>query len=476
MHEMLLWIQTHQTLTWELVLAVNALLAAFVILLENREPERSIAWFLVLFTFPLIGFIFYLFFGHDWHRRRYRKERMHRALTTEFRETSYTHLITDPTERALRTLAANATGIAPTFGNTVNILTDGAELYEEIFRALRAARTSIDVEYYIFRNDTIGKKFIQILKERASAGVRVRFMIDGMGSFGFGHQRFRDMRAAGIRAHYFSPLITLLYFFKANYRDHRKIVLVDDTVAFVGGANISTDALHATRSKRFRDTSATLRGPAVRELARVFEENWTRTTGESSRTIPECSALMGDDVVSVVPSGPDSVWHSMNYLYAALIHAATHSVRIQTPYFVPDESILAAITTAALRGVRVELMLPQRLPRSEGYLRWVAHTYLEDLLRAGAHAYEYTNGFLHSKVVMIDHTIASMGSCNVDVRSIRLDFEASLLLSGVPVAQLNANFDKDLRHCVELNYAAFVRRPKSQRIKESLARLISPLL
>jgi cardiolipin synthase A/B len=245
MHELFVWIHTHAGLAFVIALTLNAILTACVILLENREPEKSLAWLLALLVFPGVGFIVYLFFGRDWHKRSYQQKRLGFALTAARRrelDRLAEHLRdAPPLERHVRLLDANLTGLDMTEGNRVTILTDAHVKFPRLFAALRAAEHTIDVEYYIFRNDRTGGQLIEILKERAAAGVKVRFLVDGMGSIGFGRERFADMRAAGIECRYFSPLITFLYFFKANYRDHRKIVVVDDAVAFTGGINVGDE-------------------------------------------------------------------------------------------------------------------------------------------------------------------------------------------------------------------------------------------
>jgi cardiolipin synthase A/B len=479
MGEVLTWIHTHGELAFILALSANALLTAFVILLENREPEKSMAWFLALLVFPLVGFILYLFFGRNWHKRSERRRR--RSLITSKRKSELQHLssllaLRSPLDRSLRLLDASLTGLDPTDGNQVRVLTDAHEKYPRLFSAIRKATKSIDVEYYIFRNDDTGKALIDLLKERAAAGVAVRFLVDGMGSLGFGHTRFADMRAAGIACHYFSPLITFFYFLKANYRDHRKIVVIDDEVVFTGGINVGDEYLGKSARGPWRDTSLELRGPCVTQFADLFEDAWHATTGQARRAMRRIPVpLPGGEVVDVVPSGPGSDWNAIHQHYLALIHGAKRRVRIQTPYFIPDESLHSALVLAAHRGVAVEIMIPRH--PDWAYLRWVAHTYLEDLLRAGVRAFEYRVGFLHTKAFLIDDELVSVGTCNVDVRSLRLDFEVNVLLSSPhSVRHMTEDFERDLQLCDEFSYAQFIHRPFWKRLAGSFARLISPLL
>jgi cardiolipin synthase A/B len=225
MQPLLYWIANNHDLAMTIFWTSNAVLTAFVILMENREPEKSMAWFLVLLMFPFVGFIIYLFFGRDWHKRSYAQKRLNHAITEKrLREPPHAtpgHVCNEnDAECQLRTLAANVSGLKSTAGNQVAILTDAHEKFPRLIESLKCAKRNIDIEYYKFRYDAIGREIAEILKERARNGVHVRLVVDGMGSFGFGAKAFSSLRAAGVHATYFSPLITLFYFFKANYRDH----------------------------------------------------------------------------------------------------------------------------------------------------------------------------------------------------------------------------------------------------------------
>lgn len=480
MSALLAWVHAHADLAFVIFLTANALLTAFVILLENREPEKSIAWMLALLLFPLIGFIFYLFFGRDWHKHSYQQKRLNYALTAKRRQDldrlAQKLLDATPLERNVRLLDAHMTDADPTEGNRIRVLTDAHEKYPRLATALRAAKHSIDLEYYIFRDDVSGREVLDIMKERAQHGVNVRMLVDGMGSFGFGAKHFRDLRAAGVHCHYFSPLITLFYFLKANYRDHRKIVVVDDEVAFTGGINIGDEYLGKSDRGTWRDTSLELRGPCVIRFSELFEDAWRRTTKKKLKTeFREPPVFPGGERVDVVASGPDGAWKTIHQQYLALIHGATRRVRIQTPYFIPDEALQNALIQSALRGVNIELMLP-RYP-DWPYLRWAAQTYFSDLLRAGVRIFEYRVGFLHTKAVIVDDILASVGTCNVDIRSLRLDFEVNVLVSGSgTVRHLTEDFERDLLMCDEVRFVDFIDRPLWKRLVQSLARLVSPLL
>jgi cardiolipin synthase len=480
MPELTSWIGAHVGAALAIIFTLNVIFVAFIILLENREPERAFVWFLVLFTFPVIGFVLYLFFGHNWHRKSY-EERRRSAFVTEQRKMQAAAEVATlpdatPLEARLVYGAMVATGFAPTRGNRVQVLTDGHVKFPRLIAALRNARHAIDMEYYIFRYDNLGREIIEILKNKARAGVRVRFMADGYGSIGLGRKAFGDMRDAGVQAHYFAPLITLFYFFKANFRDHRKIVVVDNEIAFTGGINVGDEYLGKSARGPWRDTSVELRGPCVQQFSELFEEAWNRTTGSKACEFPPGPKPFEDgETVTVVPSGPDADWFAIQRLYLEMINAAEQRVIIQTPYFIPDTGILSAMTNAALRGVDVQIVVP-RYPDNQ-FLRWVANTYLSDILRAGGRVFEYTVGFPHQKVIVTDDRIATTGTCNIDIRSLQLDFEVNILTSDPrTVRHLLEDYEHDLNISEELTYDRYLTRPFIHRVRDSLARLIAPLL
>lgn len=473
------WVASHFTTALAILFMANAALVAFVILLENREPERSHSWLLVLFAFPFIGFILYVFFGHNWHRKSREARRLAARELEQWKRIAERDVAAlspnaSLTEQRLRILSTSTTGFPLTHGNAIRILTDAHEKYPRLLAALRGATRSIDLDYYIFRHDAVGIEIIEILMEKARSGVRVRFLVDGMGSLGLGRKAFTRLRAAGVRAHYFAPLATLFYFFKANYRDHRKIVIIDEEVTFTGGINIGNEYLGNSARGPWRDTSIELRGPCVAQFIAVFQEAWMRTTGEIGELLPQPDEA-GQDVVNVIASGPDSDWYTIQRVYLELIHQTGRHLIIQTPYFIPDAATQEALVNAALRGVTVELFVP-RYPDSPLF-RWAAMTYIGELLRAGVRVFEYPVGFLHQKVIISDNILATVGTCNIDLRSFRLDFEVNVLFSAPSaVRHLIEDADRDRAASQELTYDAYLQRPFLIRVRESLARLIGPLL
>jgi cardiolipin synthase A/B len=481
MSSFLSWAFAHRDEAVALLFTINAFFIAFVIVMENRQPERAHGWLLVLFAFPFIGFILYVFFGHNWHRHSAEKKFEAFQQTLEWKRQAEAHESGQPpasrAEQSLRILAASTTGYFSTNGNRVHILTDASMKYPRLFSALEAATVSIDMEYFIFRHDEIGLHVLDILKRKAKQGVRIRFLVDGYGSFGLGARTFSELRAAGIHAHYFAPLATLLYFFKANYRDHRKIVVIDNRICFTGGINIGKEYLGQSSYGYWRDTSLELRGPCVDQFSDLFEEAWRRSTKEARALEPRPSTPteQNGESVSVVPSGPDAEWFAVQRVYVDMIDHAEHDLLVQTPYYIPDASIQEALVNAALRGVRVRFIFPRKA--DSAFFHWVAMTYIGDLLRAGVRVFEYPIGILHQKVMIADGTLACIGTCNIDIRSFRLDFEVNVILSGRDsIRHLIEDAERDIASAIELDYSSYLHRPLLGRVRESFTRLIAPLL
>jgi len=253
-------------------------------------------------------------------------------------------------------------------------------------------------------------------------------------------------------------------------------VNVDNEVVFSGGINIGNEYLGESSRGPWRDTSIEIRGPAIKQFAVLFEEAWERTTGSHRKNeIPMPKQVTGGEDLNVIPSGPDTDWNAIHTLYLSMLNGAKKLIRIQTPYFIPDESILEALKVAALRGVQVHLMIP-RYPDAR-YLYWVAHTYVGEILRAGVHVHEYTIGFLHTKTIIVDDEVATVGTCNIDIRSFRLDFEVNILATGrKTIRHLIDDFENDMRLCEEMDYLTYINRPIPDRIRDSIVRLVAPLL
>ena len=474
-------------LTWLVVLEVLYVVPlATWIVLEKRHPLATIAWILSLALLPVAGFPIYYLLGP----RRLRRKKSRRALALNRIGASLPDLraLTDPSlgivhekldvrRRQLIGLALNNSQAPLSTGNQARLLRNGSACYEAIERALQEARHHVHFQSYIFEPDQVGSRFRDLLVERAKAGVEVRLLVDAVGSAALAPRFLQPLQRAGAELGVFNR-VSFARFRPANFRNHRKIVVVDGEVGFTGGLNVGDEYLGRARAAgAWRDTHLELRGPAVRGLQRIFVEDWNFATGHTVTApayFPERTGE-GGELVQIVGSGPDRDWQAIQQLFFAAIASAQERVLLTTAYFVPDEPTLCALVTAALRGVDVQLLLPRHTDSLTA--RAAGRSYFDELLRAGVRLFEYLPGMLHAKTLVVDRAFCAVGSANFDQRSFRLNFEVSALIYGETVAdQLATVFDQDLTVSREITPEEREARGFGQRLTEAAARVFSPLL
>ncbi|WP_042356470.1 cardiolipin synthase [Bacillus rubiinfantis] len=468
------------------MISLSVIFIGFVIFLENRHPSQTITWLVVLGSFPLVGFIFYLLFG-----RNYRKEKMFRKkyfldkqafLTVEGEE--------DPRGDEKRVLMGEHLGqlftLAQKLGNSpisfdtaTKVLTNGEETFHHIIKELKRARHHIHLEYYIVRHDHIGQEIKNILIEKVNQGVKVRFMYDAVGSWQLSKAYINELKNAGVETVSFGPVKLPFLNNKFNFRNHRKIIVIDGNIGFVGGLNIGDEYLGRVKEFGFwRDTHLMLRGEAVRTLQLIFLQDWYYMTNHSFLTAEYLSPQIDDKShggVQLIAGGPDNEWSVIKNIFFSMITAAKKSVWIASPYFIPDEDIFSALKVAALSGVDVRLLVPNRPDK-----RIVFHasrSYFPELLEAGVKIFEYERGFMHSKIVIVDGELASIGTSNMDMRSFHLNFEVNAFLFRTKSTEkLVQEYIKDLEYSKQIQLYIFEQRHIGYRLLESTARLLSPLL
>ena len=468
------------------LITLSVIFIGFVIFFENRHPTQTITWLVVLGSFPLIGFIFYLLFG-----RNYRKEKMFRKkyfldkqafLTVEGED--------DPRGQEKLNLMGQHQGklfkLAQKLGNSpisfdtaTKVLTNGEETFQHIIEQLKRARHHIHLEYYIVRHDLIGQEIKEILIQKASEGVKIRFLFDAVGSWQLSKNYITALRNAGIEAVSFGPVKLPFLNNKFNFRNHRKIIVIDGNIGFVGGLNIGDEYLGRNKEIGFwRDTHLMLKGEAVRTLQLIFLQDWYYMTNHSFLTAEYLSPQIDHKHhggVQLIAGGPDNEWSVIKNIFFSMIASAEKSVWIASPYFIPDEDIFSAIKVAALSGVDVRLLVPNRPDK-----RIVFHasrSYFPELLEAGVKVYEYQHGFMHSKIVIVDNELASIGTSNMDMRSFHLNFEVNAFLFRTKsTEELVEEYINDLKFARQLDLETFQQRHIGFRILESTARLLSPLL
>lgn len=469
------------------IFSIVAFVIAVTIFLENRHPAHTISWLFLLAFNPMIGFVFYILFGQKFrkqrkfHKKAILDDQAFAQLNFKNDKQGFQQLLSRGNHwQKLFQLAQNIGKTPVSFHTDTKVLTNGDETFAEIKRCLKQARHHIHMEYYIVRNDELGREIKDILIEKAKSGVEVRFLYDGVGSWTLPRSYIREMRQAGVRIYPFFPVRIPWFNNRINYRNHRKIIVIDGDVGFIGGLNIGDEYLGKNLYFGFwRDTHLWVYGEAVRSLQLIFLRDWFYNTDEhfdAEKYLTETKAkgeMLGG--VQMVAGGPDQDWEVIKHLFFAMIVSAKKSIWIASPYFVPDEDILSALKVAALSGVDVRMLVPARPDKRMVF--YASRSYFTELLEAGARIFAYQDGFMHSKILIIDHELASIGSSNMDLRSFHLNFEVNAFLyHSASVKKLVQDYLEDLKHSKEIELQAFQKRPIYQRVFESFSRLASPLL
>ncbi|MFC7525816.1 cardiolipin synthase [Parapedobacter sp. GCM10030251] len=459
------------------------------ILIENRNPTKTIAWIMVIVFIPVIGIVIYYFFG-----QKFKKIKVFRVQNREkhirlLRVWDRLSPIMDDNLEVLRqsigplsrvfTFLKNQRIAPPSLHNSVELLINGERKFPELFQAVREAVHHIHLEYYIFDPDDIGLALIALLEKKAAAGVTVRIIADAFGSPKLRGQRRRFMNA-GIQFISFMP-VTFTSLANGNYRNHRKIAIIDGRTAFVGGINISDRYVNSGRYPLYwRDTAVKIQGDAVNVLQTHFWMNWHLAEGQPFNlrdgyfhTTPV--SPLGSAAVSFAFSDPGSnAPYNMEAMLIGIAEAE-HTVRICTPYFIPSEEVSTALQLAAAAGVKVELMLPAQ---SDSFLvQHASFSFLKPLLERGVTVYLYEKGFIHAKTLCIDGRLAYVGTVNLDIRSFYINFEVSAIIDDADLcAQLDEQFETDKLDSTPLTREVWMRRPRWKRGVDSLCRLLTPLL
>jgi len=437
----------------------------------------TLSWLLGLAVLPYVGFLVYHVFGPQ----RIRRQRLRRARSREALppDTGFAHAAhADAAE--LARLGMATTGLAPTSVSDVRLLVDGAAKYQALLADVAAARAHVHLEYYIYEPDRTGAALRDALVERARAGVQVRLLLDAIGSAG-ARRFFQPLLEAGGDVAWFHPMRFGQFWRRpwANLRTHRKIVVIDGRVAYTGGMNVADEQDERLGAAAYRDLHLRLEGDAVRVLQLVFCEDWAYATGSRAflssvaRETPR-QPLPGPVRAQVLVSGPDSPWEAIHRMHVSAIQAAKTRVWMTTPYFVPGEAAMMALTSAALAGLDVRLLVPRH---SDSKLVTLAtRSYFGPLLVAGVKIHEYGPRMLHSKSLLVDDALVLVGSANFDHRSFRLNFEVSVLFDDPTLAsELAALFERELASAPRVHRGRH-RSLLGARLPEALARLLSPLL
>ncbi len=453
-----------------------------VVVLENRQPVKTIAWTLVLVTLPVIGLVFFYFFGQN-----VRKDRIIHRHTPPL---SLRKLLAATIHRSSAALPAHYAPVVQLFeqlnlavpfsDNRIDIYSDGRSFTLALLAAIGEARHHIHLQSYIIDDDCVGRLVADALLDKAAQGVEVRLVYDDVGCWNVGHAFFDRLMAGGVEVEAFRPVRFPSLTHRVNYRNHRKVCIVDGRVGFVGGMNLARRYVSGVDGTDWRDMHLRITGPAVLGLQRVFLLDWG-FVGHRLRTdsiyYPDIrlADTTGGDIVQIVTNDPGGRWPDIMYGLTWVIQNARRYLYIQTPYFMPTEPVLQALQTAALSGVDVRLMVP--LKPDGFWLRWANDSYFTDVLTAGIRVFAYGPGFLHSKAIVADDDWCTVGSTNMDFRSFENNFEANAFIYGRSTAlRVKAIFEADLASCTEIRLEEWRERPIRRRLLESFTRILSPLL
>lgn len=452
------------------------------VLMDNRQPSKTMAWILVLWFLPLLGILLYFFFGQNTRKEKFISQSSLDQLTkramTSFAEQRDLRL--PKSHQPLMQLFKNQNMALPFKDNEVEIFTDGYGFFPALLREIGQARHHIHIDIFIFNDDELGRLLADALMDKARAGVEVRLIYDYVGCWHVRNRFFERMREAGIDVHAFMPVKFPAFTSKVNYRNHRKLIIIDGQVGFIGGMNFATRYVKGTGRQPWRDTHLLVRGGAVYGIQRAFLVDWyfvDRTLVTNRRYYPEPARFIENNCLAqVVTSSPISPWPDIMQGYVRVLLEAKRYVYMQSPYFMPTEPILFAMRTAALTGVDVRLMIPMR--GDSRIVEWASISYVMETLEAGVKVYLYQGGFNHSKLLVSDDCISTCGSTNVDFRSFEHDFESNIFFYDEGMAlRFKRIFLADQQSSVLIDEVRrVVGRTFFRRLWESLLRLLSPLL
>ena len=484
----------------QILLTTNYIICFLAILdmvfISKKKPERIIAWTIFLMV-PFLGLFIYLLIGaglswfdktkikkYELYNREYNKE-----IKKQFDILKYNKHIEGLSQqhKDLVLLNLNTSDSICTYNNDIKYFLDGKSAYDKLIEDIKNAKSSIHLEFYIFSNDKTGKQIKNLLIEKASQGVEVRLLYDAIGSITTSKFMFKKLtKNGGEVAQFFPPFLNIkLLNFKANYRNHRKICVIDGKIGYTGGFNIRDDHLGKVKHlSPWRDTTVRLAGEIVNSLQNVFLSDWrfaTRDKTDAKKYLnkkyfnnSKLKQAQNNLAIQLVTSGPNSNNDAIKVCIEKMINSAKKSIKIQTPYFIPDDAIFGAIKLALLSGVEVSLMIPKKI--DHWYVHYASLGYVNELLKYGLKVYVY-NGFIHSKVVVCDDEIITLGSCNIDIRSFSLNFEDNIVVFNREKSlEYSQYFDEDVKNCLIYNDISLKKKNVFVKLLVSFCRLFSAIL
>jgi cardiolipin synthase A/B len=468
-----------------LLFLITAIPVAFMIVLEKRSPYKTAAWIMVLILIPIFGVLFYLIFGQEYRKRKMFSVRGLKTLKNlrlnsskqlrDFENSPYNEE-TKAHENIIRLLLSNSNALL-TSGNKLEILKDGKATFKAIFEAIEEAKHHIHLEYYIFSEDNIGKQLIELLLKKRKQGVEVRIIVDDVGSWSLKKSFFKRLRNNEIEIYPFMEVRFPRLTSRVNYRNHRKIIVIDGKTGFIGGINVADRYIRGLKNLGpWRDTHLKIVGDAATSLQIIFTADWYFVSGqilENQIYLPAFSEAPGTPV-QICAGGPDYDWEGIAQAFFAAIVNARKKVFLVTPYLIPPPALLLALKTAALSNVDVRIIIPEK---SDARIsQWGSYSYVEELLEAGVKIYFYKKGFIHSKYMVVDDCLATIGTSNFDFRSFETNFETNAFVYSRDFSnQLEKHFLEDQKNSQLIVLSQWRKRGWFFKLRESLAHIISPM-
>lgn len=473
------------------IIILNIFLAIVLIFLERRDASSTWAWLMVLFFIPILGFILYLMLGRQLRKRHLFRWEGRSKIGIDnlidyqidaIEEGTFEYRLDDSQDyQDMIYMHLRNNHAVLTQDNALTIYNDGNEKFSALLEDLEHAKDHIHIQYYIFRLDGLGRRIYDVLIKKAKQGVKVRLLFDDMGSRGVRKKHFKELMDLGGEVEAFFPSIMPLVNPRMNYRNHRKIVVIDGRVGYIGGFNVGDEYLGLDRKFGYwRDTHLRIEGSALHPLQTRFILDWNQAASKeqdieySDRYFPAIP-LKGSVGLQIVSSGPDSEWEQIKNGYLKLITMAKKYIYIQSPYFIPDASFMDTLRIACLSGIDVRIMIPNKPDHM--FVYWATYSYVGNLIKAGAKVYIYDNGFLHTKMIVVDDEASTVGTANIDVRSFKLNFEVNAFIYDRETShQLAELFEQDMLLSRELTWELYESRTRIIKLKESFSRLLSPIL
>lgn len=458
-----------------LVLAISIVIS---LLLHGAKPAKTLSWLLVVFTIPVGGILLYLLLGRN--RRKNKLIKIKRRAFFNLPKPTTLHMASvKGTYRKLMTLVYRNSHFPPTNHNILRLLKDGKSTFEAIFSALENARTQIHLQYYIFEEGELANRLLLLFEKKITQGVKVKMIYDGIGSFSLSKSYLKKLIAIGVEVYPFLPFKFGRFLSSLNYRNHRKIIVVDGRIAFTGGINISDKYLRGDLALgNWHDMHLRIEGPSANHLDYVFAMDWYLVSQKAITallpkeiSVPDTS----ESLVQIVSGGPDDDFPALEQAYFTIINKAKDYLYITNPYIIPGQAVMQALQTAALSGVDVRVMVSENADNK--IVSWSVRSYFEALLKSGVKIYLFADGFLHSKIMVSDDLISTIGTANLDDRSFEQNYEVNAIVYDKHFAKLlKQDFLTDSNVSRMLSYTEYLERHWNEKLKEGFGKVFSPLL